>query len=126
MSEQSNDPGPTTDVIASLLVGMSERIREETRQSPLYAELAAQRTLTGRVRLAHSKMTEVVLTLTDVLRDVDGIEITAERYALLQGLVLSKAEFEEHFRTSEGNAGCVDKAFGAISRTLTEEAPEAP
>lgn len=106
------------EAIPGVLTSLAERFREETRQSPLYRELAAQPTMSRRLRLAHSKIEEVVLTLTDVLRDVDDIEITTEKYRLIQGLPRAKSEAEQHFRDTEGIAGCVDKAFNSIHAAL--------
>lgn len=121
-----SDEQKTSDAIGELLSSMTDRIREENKTDPLYVELAGQRSLESRLRLACHEMSKVVLTLTDVLRDVDGVEITRERYALLQGLVAAKSNLEEHYRLNEGNAGCVDKAHREIARLLIEEWPPAP
>lgn len=120
MTDQPDHPSEqdVADAIPSVLSGLAERFRAEARESPLYAELAAQPSLERRLRLAHSKMEEVALMLADVLRDVDGVEMTRERYRLIQGLPRTKSEMEDFHRAETGYAGCVDKAFESIRFAL--------
>jgi hypothetical protein len=123
MADQpTHEPKPTerevADAIPGVLTSLVERFREEERQTPLYRELAAQPHMTRRLRLAHAKMEEVVLALTAVLRDVDGIEITQDKYDLLKMLPLAKSRTEDLVTETEGIAGCVDKAFNAIHAAL--------
>ena len=120
MTDQTDQPTPdeVAEAIPGLLTGLAERIRDDVRQSPLYLELSAEPSMSRRLRLAHFKMQEIASTLTDVLRDVDGVDMTLERYRLVQGLPRAKSELEDFHRAETGIAGCVDKAFNSIHSAL--------
>lgn len=106
------------DPIKEVLTSLGERIRSERRDSPIYQELAARGNLVARLRLAETRMNEVVFALVDVLKDVDEIEIDAEKYKLVQGLVAVKSGLVKHYTDTEGHAFSVDKAWQRIAREL--------
>jgi hypothetical protein len=120
--DTASAPEVTATQIGQLLTAFAARA-DDRADRPSYQQIKDARSLTSALRMADLLMTGIALDLSKVLREEYGLAFDADAWQAILGLPAVRRELQKQAEDTYGHAGCVDRAFATLAKTIRDSSP---